>query len=129
MSDLLTESAGCPRGYVLSPVLFSLFINHKFVINDQSWILIKYANEMGLVGLVKKHDPTGEAVYLFYKKALVTWCCQSRLDMTVAKTKELNKTLKWSSPYSMAHLLKPLRSLNTQHKFFLFYQNRKKYFK
>lgn len=69
---------------------------------------------MALVGLVKKHDPIGEAVYLFYIETLVTWCCHSRLDMTVAETKKLNKTLKWSNPYSMAHLLKPLQILNTQ---------------
>ena len=57
MSDVLTVSAGCPQGCLLSPVLFSLYTN-AFMINGKHFRLFKYADDIALVDLQKPIWPT-----------------------------------------------------------------------
>lgn len=87
LSGVQTISTGCPQGSVLSPLLFSLFTN-EFSINFSNFKLIKYADDMALVGLLQKSDSYGEASYLAHIKALETWCKDSQLEINVSKTKE-----------------------------------------
>lgn len=54
ISDVLSESTGRPQGCVPSPVLFSHFTN-DFIINDNDFKLVKYAEEMAIFGLLQKH--------------------------------------------------------------------------
>ena len=69
-------------------MLFSLFTN-EFSINNSTFKLIKYADDMALLGLLQKTDPLGEASYLAHIKALEAWCNDSELEINVAKTNEL----------------------------------------
>ena len=87
-SEVLTISTGCPQGSVLSPLLFSLFTN-EFALNESNFKLIKYADDMALVGLLQKTDPSGEAFYLSHTRALEAWCLNSQLVINVSKTKEM----------------------------------------
>ena len=87
-SDMLTISTGCPQGSVFSPFLFSLFTN-EFMIDEKHFGLIKYADDMALVGLLQRKEPSVEAAYLAHTKALESWCNISQLEINVAKTKEL----------------------------------------
>lgn len=88
LSGVHTISTGCPQGSVLSPMLFSLFTN-DFNINNSTFKLIKYADDMALVGLLQKTNPLDEASYLTQVKALEAWCKDSELEINVAKTNEL----------------------------------------
>ncbi len=74
---------------MFSPLCFSLLFTNDFMINENDFKLIKYAEDMALVGLLHKSDSSGEAAYLANIKALQTWCHTSQLVMNVAKTKEL----------------------------------------
>ena len=49
LSDELILNTGGPQGCVLSIVLFSIYIN-EFFCNDPTLTLIKYADDMALVG-------------------------------------------------------------------------------
>lgn len=58
-----------------------------FLKNDQNFKLIKYADDMALVGLMENQDSTGEA---FKKKshikALESCCSWNKLDINITKT-------------------------------------------
>lgn len=77
-----------PTSTVLSPLLFSLFTN-DFAINNDRVKLIKYADDMALVGLCQKNDPSSEGTYLAHVKAFELWFKYSQLEINVSKTKEL----------------------------------------
>ncbi len=53
LSDECTVNTGDPQGSVISPVLFSLYIN-DFMIHNSNFKLFKYADDMALVGLLQK---------------------------------------------------------------------------
>lgn len=53
LSDVCTVNMGAPQGSVISPVLFSLYIN-DFMINHSNLKLFKYADDTALVGLFSK---------------------------------------------------------------------------
>lgn len=59
-----------------------LFTMNKVVINNQSYILTDYPGSTILVGLPKKHEPRGKAVFVFHhhKKPQGSLCDQSKLD-------------------------------------------------
>lgn len=82
LSGVLIISTGYPQGSVLSPVFFSLFTN-EFAINDCNFKLIKYADDMALVGLLQNNDPSGEASYFAHTKALEAWRLNSQLEINV----------------------------------------------
>lgn len=81
-------STGCSQRCVLSPMLFSLFTN-EFVLNENTFKLIKYADDMALVGLLQKNNFSSEIFYLAHVKAFEIWSTNSQLEMNVAKTKEV----------------------------------------
>lgn len=65
------------------PCAFLSFTN-DFIINDNDFKLVKYAEEMAIFGLLQKTDSLGEAA------DFETWCHTSRLVINVAKTAELS---------------------------------------
>ena len=58
-------------------------------INNCNLKLLKYADDMALVGLLREDDATHEEAYFKQVTALQDWCQASKLEMNVSKTKEL----------------------------------------
>lgn len=57
--------------------------------NESHFRLVKYADDLALVGLLQKDDSSDESSYLAYAKALKSWCPASPLEVNVSETKEL----------------------------------------
>ncbi len=88
LSDECTVNTGAPQGSVISPVLFSLYIN-DFIIHNSNFKLFKYADDMALVGLLQKNDINESVEYMKYVEELLGWCKNSALILNINKTKEL----------------------------------------
>ncbi|XDV34345.1 hypothetical protein PO909_004512 [Leuciscus waleckii] len=57
LSGIITLNTGAPQGAILSPILFSLYIN-EYKIKNEGFSLLKYADDMALVGLMKVGENT-----------------------------------------------------------------------
>lgn len=62
-------SRGCPQGSVLSLLLFDL----------ANYEVIKYADDLGLVGLLQITDLSGENSYLGRTIRPMQWCSNNQL--------------------------------------------------
>jgi hypothetical protein len=76
---------GAPQGYVLSPLLYSLF-THDCTARHDSKPVIKFANDTTVVGLITDND---ETAYREEVRHLTMWCNDSNLSLNVIKTKEM----------------------------------------
>ncbi|KAK3538045.1 hypothetical protein QTP70_027399, partial [Hemibagrus guttatus] len=85
VSASLTLSTGAPQGCVLSPLLYSLY-TYDCVATTNSTTVIKFANDMVLVGLISDNN---ETAYLEEIRNLENWCQRNNLLLNVSKTKEL----------------------------------------
>ena len=86
LSDTIILNSGAPQGCILSPVLFSLYIN-DIQINDAIISLIKYADDLALIARLK--DELSLTTYLTQIQNLCQ-CLKDRfLILNVTKTKEL----------------------------------------
>ena len=56
-SSILNCDIGCPQGCVLSPVLFSIYIDFMKSTSDEVKIF-KYADDMAIVGFLNFKDPS-----------------------------------------------------------------------
>ncbi|KAF7711310.1 hypothetical protein HF521_000321 [Silurus meridionalis] len=81
ISSTTTQSTGAPQGCVLSPLLFTL-LTHDCVAMHSSNHIVKFANDMSVVGLISKND---ESAYGGEVKQLTAWCEAKNID----KTKEM----------------------------------------
>ena len=72
----------------LSRLLFSIYTN-KFQLDLEKFHLLKYADDMALVALLKKGDIVGEEIYRAHVLSLQKWCDESSLKINVTKTQEL----------------------------------------
>lgn len=86
LSDEIVLNTGAPQGCVLSPVLFSIYTNNMFL-NDPILSLIKYADDMALVGRLKDEETLSK--YFTQVDLLNEWFKSSFLQLNVGKTKEM----------------------------------------
>ena len=85
-SNEIVLNSGCPQGCVLSPVLFSLYIN-DISCNDPILTLLKYADDMALIG--RLFDEDSLAKYFLKVNELNDTLKERFLELNVRKTKEL----------------------------------------
>ena len=74
-----------PQGWVLSPLLYSLF-THDCVVTHVSNSIIKFADDTTIVGLITNND---ETAYREEVTILEEWCQENNLSLNVNKMKEL----------------------------------------
>ena len=86
LSDAIILNSGAPQGCILSPILFSLYIN-DIQINDGILSLIKYADDLALIARLK--EEISLTMYHTYIEHLCQQLKDRFLDLNVTKTKEL----------------------------------------
>ena len=86
MSDEIIVNCGASQGCVLSPILFSIYAN-AISCNNSLLTLIKYADDMALVGCLK--DDYSLSQYFLQIDSLNCQFKSSFLELNIAKTKEL----------------------------------------
>jgi hypothetical protein len=64
-------NTGAPQGYLLSPLLFSLF-SHDCVATHASNSIIKFADDTTVVDLITNNDETA------YREGVMPWECSAR---------------------------------------------------
>uniref|UniRef100_A0A669B6E2 Reverse transcriptase domain-containing protein n=1 Tax=Oreochromis niloticus TaxID=8128 RepID=A0A669B6E2_ORENI len=84
-SSSLILNTGTPQGCVLSPLLYSLF-THDCVAKHESNIIIKFADDTTIIGLITDND---ETAYREEVMALYEWCLENNLTLNISKTREM----------------------------------------
>ena len=85
LSSTRTLSTGSPQGCVLSPFLYTLY-THDCVPSDDSTILVKFADDTVVVGLISEGN---EAAYREEVQRLAAWSTENNLHLNANKTKEM----------------------------------------
>jgi hypothetical protein len=95
----LILNTGALQGYVLSPLLYSLF-THDCVAMHASNSIIKFADDITVVGLITNNYKT---TYREEVRARRVWCQENNLTLNVNKNKEdrgLQETAEGAPPPS-----------------------------
>ncbi|KAK3539456.1 hypothetical protein QTP70_008511 [Hemibagrus guttatus] len=98
ISSITTLSTGAPQGCVLSPLLFTLLTHDCAAMHSLNHI-IKFADDMTLVGLISKNN---ESAYREEVQWLTAWCKANNLfNMEIVKSTKflgvhLAEDLTWS---------------------------------
>jgi gmma-aminobutyric acid receptor subunit gamma/cGMP-dependent protein kinase 2 len=79
----LILNTGAPQGWVLSPLLYSLF-THDCVAKHASNLVIKFADDTTVVGLITNNE---ETAYREEGRALGVWCQEITSHSTSTKLK------------------------------------------
>ena len=86
LSPALNTSVGTPQGCVMSPLLFSIYVQHMPKLLHGNFHLIKYADDTVLIELLSNGDISNMS---HAATELAGWCTDNDLILNVSKTKEL----------------------------------------
>ncbi len=84
-SSPLVLNTGAPQGYVLSPLLYSLY-TFNCTATQSSNVIVKFADDTTGIGLIIDND---EMAYREEVSTLTKWCQEKHLSLNIDKTKEL----------------------------------------
>jgi siderophore synthetase component len=84
-NNTLSLNTRAPQGWVLSPLLYSLF-THDCVAAHKSNTIITFGDDTKVVGLITDDN---ESDYREEVTDLAVWCQDNNLSLTVSKAKEL----------------------------------------
>ena len=84
-SNVIITSTGSPQGCVLSPILFSIYVD-DMTTNSENTIMVKYADDTLIMELLNEDQPSN----LQHEMTLVSeWCTNNNLILNINKTKEV----------------------------------------
>ena len=84
-SNVIITSTGSPQVCVLSPILFSIYVD-DMTINSENTVMVKHAGDTLILELLTKDQPSN----LQHEMTLVReWCTNTNLILHINNTKEV----------------------------------------